>query len=81
MEQGAGGQGTKVVEEQEDPGEVETPKGKKSICKTILRFLASQGGLFIVLVIYIVMGAELFIVLEGPLEEEARLVGISSCSC
>ena len=39
-----------------------------------LTVLKISPGLFILLVLYIVGGAELFIILEAPKEEEARLV-------
>ena len=64
-------------DDEEDDEEDESKKKKGGICMAIIRFLASVGGLFIVLAGYIVGGAYAFIYFESKLEEEERLV--STC--
>jgi hypothetical protein len=71
----------KVVEEKQDESEeeeeweeVEKKEKKGGICKAVIRFLASIGGLCIVLAAYIVGGAYAFIYFESKLEDEERLV-------
>ena len=56
----------------EKDNEKETKK-KGGICKAVVRFMASVGGLFVVLMAYIVGGAYAFIYFESQLEEEERL--------
>ena len=73
-----GSEKEKIEEEEieEDDIEEELKKEEKGgICKAVIRFFASIGGLFIVLTLYIVGGAYAFIYFESTLEEEERLVG------
>lgn len=62
----------KQNEEEDDEEPVSEDPQNGSLKKTLLKFFASLGGLFLVLVAYIVGGAYLFILLEAPLEEKAR---------
>ena len=77
VEQDNEGEEEDYEEEDEDDEEDEQKKKKGGICMAFIRFLASVGGLFIVLAGYIVGGAYAFIYFESKLEEEERLVGIA----
>ena len=70
----------KGVEEKHEESEEEEDDEKKEktggFCKAVIRFLASVGGLCIVLAAYIVGGAYAFIYFKSKLEEEERLVSL-----
>ena len=62
------------VEVEED--EMERKRKKKTCYKHLLSFVFSALGLFLVLMLYVAAGAELFVLLEAPNEEHERQVGL-----